>query len=199
MTNEKNKITTKRFRASDKKIYIIHRYFASDNVLFCAKGKLKRSNVRYIPIHNTGNKGRDTAYANANYFFNNKERYAGAHFIIDLEGIIYQSGRLSDACYSVGGNKYSDCSATGGGAYFGKCNNYNQVSIELAGIVDNKPTAKQIAATKAVIEYIQKYCKNAKNIIRHFDVTGKDCPQRYSGKENAKSWAEFKNKIKSRF
>lgn len=192
----KKKITTKRFRASDKKIYIIHRYFASDNVFFCAKRKLKRAKVRYIPIHNTGNKGRDTAYANANYFYNNKKVYAGAHFIIDLDGIIYQSGRLSDACYSVGGNKYENCYKTGGGTYFGKCNNYNQVSIELAGIVDNKPTAKQIAATRAVIEYIQKYCRKAKTIIRHFDVTGKDCPHRFSGIANAKAWLEFKKKIK---
>lgn len=114
------KITTKRFRASDKKIYTIYRYFASDNTFFCAKGKLKRANVRYIPIHNTGNKGRDTAYANANYFYNNKKVYAGAHFIIDLDGTIYQSGRLSDACYSVGGNKYENCYKTGGGTYFGK-------------------------------------------------------------------------------
>ena len=163
---------------------------------FCAKRKLKRANVRYIPIHNTGNKGRDTAYANANYFYNNKKVYAGAHFIIDLDGIIYQSGRLSDACYSVGGNKYENCYKTGGGTYFGKCNNYNQVSIELAGIVDNKPTAKQIAATRAVIEYIQKYCRKAKTIIRHFDVTGKDCPHRFSGIANAKAWLEFKKKIK---
>ena len=180
----KKKITTKRFRASDKKIYTIYRYFASDNTFFCAKRKLKRANVRYIPIHNTGNKGRDTAYANANYFYNNKKVYAGAHFIIDLDGIIYQSGRLSDACYSVGGNKYENCYKTGG------------VSIELAGFGDNKPSAKQIASSRSVIEYIQKYCRKAKTIIRHFDVTGKNCPQRFSGIANAKAWLEFKKKIK---
>lgn len=196
MTKNKPKNKIRKFKASDKKTYTINRMWAYENTFFCAAGKQKRANVKNIPIHNTGNKGRDTAKANANYFCNNRERYCGAHFIIDLDGAIYQCGRLKDACYSVGGNKYANCSSTGGGIYYGKCNNYNQVSIELAGIVDNKPTAKQIAATKAVIEYIQKYCKNAKNIIRHFDVTGKDCPQRYSGKGNAKAWAEFKKKIK---
>lgn len=190
----KNKI--RKFKASDKKIYTINRMWAYQNIMFGVAGKQKRANVKYIPIHNTGNSGRDTAYANAHYFCTNKERYAGAHFIIDLNGTIYQCGRLKDVCYSVGGNKYPECSTNGGGSYYGKCNNYNQVSIELAGIVDNKPTAKQIAATKAVIEYIQKYCKNAKNIIRHFDVTGKNCPQRYSGKTKEKAWFDFKKKIK---
>jgi N-acetylmuramoyl-L-alanine amidase CwlA len=149
----------------------------------------------YIPIHNTGNEGKDTAKANANYFATQKKVFAGAHFIIDLDGIIYQSGRLKDACYSVGGLKWDNCDKTGGGKYYRKCTNYNQISIELAGIVDNKPTKKQIAATKAVIEYIQKYCKNAKTIIRHFDVTGKNCPDRYSGKTKQKDWEKFKKKI----
>lgn len=188
-------VKTKKFKASDGKKYTIHKLWANNNPYFCDKGKQKKANVKHIPIHNTGNKGKDTAYANANYFKNNRGRFAGAQFIIDLDGTIYQCGRLTDACYSVGGSKYSNCSATGGGEYYGKCTNYNQVSIELAGIVDNEPSKKQIAATKAVIEYIQKYCKNAKNIIRHFDVTGKDCPQRFSGKNN-KEWDDFKKKIK---
>ena len=186
---------TRKFKASDGKKYIIHRLWAYNNPYFCDKGKQKKNKVRYIPIHNTGNKGKDTAWANANYFKNNRTNFAGAQFIIDLDGNIYQCGRLKDACYSVGGSKYANCSTTGGGEYYGKCTNCNQVSIELAGIVDNAPTKKQIAATKAVVEYIQKYCKNAKNIIRHFDVTGKDCPQRMSGKDS-KEWENFKKKIK---
>lgn len=188
-------MSKKRFKASNGIKYMFNRIWAYINKFFCDKGKQKKSNVKYIVIHNTGNKGRDTALANAMYFKNKKGTYAGAHFIIDSEGKIYQCARLTDACYSVGGNKYSNCASTGGGKYYGKCTNYNQVSIELAGIVDYKPTAKQIAATKAVIEYIQKYCKNAKKIIRHFDVTGKDCPHRYSGKANEKAWLEFKKKI----
>lgn len=190
------KIKTKKFKASNKKKYTINVLLAYNNTFFCAKGKQKRSKVAYILIHNTGNHGKDTAFANANYFNNNRKVYAGAHFIIDLDGNIYQCGRLKDACYSVGGSKYSNCNATGGGKYYGKCNNYNQVSIELAGIVDYKPTNKQIEATKAVIEYIQKYCKNAKKIIRHFDVTGKNCPQRFAGKDNSKEWESFKKRIK---
>lgn len=186
----------KKYKATDGKKYTFNRIWANGNRFFCDRGKQKKSDVKYIVIHNTGNPGKDTALANATYFKNKKGIYAGAHFIIDLDGNIYQSARLKDACYSVGGNKYSNCSDTGGGKYYGKCTNYNQISVELAGIVDNKPTDKQIAATGAVIEYIRKYCKNAKTIIRHFDVTGKDCPHRFSGKANEKAWAGFKKKIK---
>lgn len=185
----------KKFKAKDGKKYTITRVWAYKNKYFCNKGKQKKANIENIVIHNTGNHGRDTALANARYFKNKTGVYGGAHIIIDADGNIVQSGRLTDACYSVGGSRYPNYKQTGGANYYSKCNNYNQVSIELAGIVDYKPTKKQIAATKAVIEYIKKYCHNVKRIIRHFDVTGKDCPQRYSGKANEKAWAEFKKKI----
>lgn len=188
--------STKKFKAKDGKKYTIYRMWAYGNSWFCDKGKIKKKNVKYIPIHNTGNHGIDKATSNANYFRNNKTRYAGAQFIIGFDGTIVQCGRLKDACYAVGGDKYPH---SDGGKYYKKCTNYNSISIELCGIVDNYPSKKQRQATRAVIEYIQKYCKNAKTIIRHWDVTGKDCPQRFSGKSNTakgKAWSNFKSKIK---
>lgn len=180
------------------KTYILNRLWCYNNRAFCHKGGQRKNQVKYIVIHNTGNHGRDKASANANYFLTQDRVYAGAHFVIDQDGIIYQCGRLRDACYSVGGSKYSNCDKTGGGKYYGHCNNYNQVSIELCGIVDFAPTKKQIEATKAVVKYIQKHCKNAKKIIRHFDVNGKDCPSRFSGFKNSpkdKDWEKFKKEI----
>lgn len=186
----------KTFKAKDRKKYKLHRMWAYTNPWFCDKGKIKKKNVKYIVIHNTGNHGKDKSEANANYLRNNKARYAGAQFIIDYDGKIVQCGRLKDACYAVGGDKYTN---TKGGKYYKKCTNYNSISIELAGIVDNYPSKKQRQATKAVIEYIQKYCPNAKKIIRHWDVTGKDCPQRFAGvttSKKGKAWYNFKQKIK---
>jgi N-acetylmuramoyl-L-alanine amidase CwlA len=55
-------------------------------------------------------------------------------------------------------------------------------------------TEKQAEATRELIKYIQKYCPNAKTIIRHWDVNGKQCPLPMVGKEN-KMWKEFKKKI----
>lgn len=183
---------TKKFKFNGK-TFIFNRLWAYKNPWFCNRGQQSKKNVKFIVIHNTGNHGRDSALGNANYFANNKERFAGAHFVIDLNGIIYQCGRLSDACYSVGGAKGKE-----GSKYFMECTNYNQISIELAGIVDNEPSTAQIEATRAVIAYIRKYCKNAKKIIRHYDVTGKDCPQRFVGADETKkgkAWKKFKKEI----
>lgn len=48
-------------------------------------------------------------------------------------------------------------------------------------------------AVKKLVKYIQKYCPNAKTIIRHFDVTGKQC---LAGLIDEKKWQKFKSKIK---
>lgn len=152
--------------------------------------KRDKKNVDFIVIHYTGNKN-DTAVANGNYFKNGNTRSAGAHFFIDRNGIIVKSIPMERTAWSVGGSKYGDCYETGGGKYYGICKNENSVSIELCDIVDKYPSAKQIKALKKCIKYIKKYCPNAKKIIRHFDVTGKRCPESMCvGSLNAK-WAKL--------
>lgn len=50
-------------------------------------------------------------------------------------------------------------------------------------------------AARQLVKYIQKKCPNAKTIIRHWDVNGKDCPLPMIGKGN-KKWKRlqcFKN------
>ena len=175
---------------SGKKKYTIHRKWAYNNSVFCDKGAIKKKNVKYIVIHYTGNKG-DTAKANANYFKGNNDRYAGAQFIIDRKGTIYQCGRLKDACYAVGGF-YSQ--GNGAGKYYKKCTNYNSISIELCDIATQDPSKKQIEATRAIVKYIKKYCKNADKVIRHWDVNGKGCPGRMTGTDN-KEWKALKKAI----
>ena len=41
-------------------------------------------------------------------------------------------------------------------------------------------------ATRQLVEYIQERCQNAKTIIRHWDVNGKECPAPMSGSDNEK-------------
>lgn len=156
--------------------------------------KRNRNDVKYIVIHYTAGKN-DTAKNEADYFANSNTREAGAHFFVDREGIIYRSIPMNRTAWAVGGAKYSNCGSTGGGSYYGKCTNYNSVSIELCAIADKEPSKKQTEATKWLIDnYIKKYCKKADTIIRHFDVTGKECPARMTGKNN-KEWKAFKKAI----
>lgn len=154
--------------------------------------KRNKAAVKCIVIHYTGVK-RDTARNEGACFVRNHSRYAGAHFFVDRSGNIVKSVPMNYTAWSVGGKKYTNCQQTGGGKKYGVCTNANSVSIELCDIVDREPSQKQIDATKWLISYIRSHgCKNATNIIRHFDVTGKPCPARYV---DDKKWADFKKKL----
>ena len=154
--------------------------------------KRNKATVKYIVIHNTGDK-RDTARNEGAYFKRNNVRYSGAHFFVDRQGNIVKSVPMNYTAWSVGGKRYSNCSKTGGGKKYGVCTNANSVSIELCDIVDREPSEEQIAATKWLIGYIRSHgCKNATNIIRHFDVTGKPCPARYVDDDK---WTDFEKKL----
>lgn len=168
----------------------IHKLQAK-KISYDSNKKRKRKNVNYIVIHNTGNKG-DTAKNNATYFAKTNTRQAGAHFFVDQKGEIWRSILMNRIAWAVGGAKYEN---TEGAKYYGKCTNANSISIELCDIVDKEPSAAMIKSVKWLIKYIQRYCPNAKTIIRHWDITGKDCPHIMSGKNN-KVWKNFKKKFK---
>ena len=138
--------------------------------------------VLYIVIHYTGNDG-DTAKNNADYFATSNTREAGAHYYVDKEGGVAQSVKLNRTAYAVGG-KYSI--SNGAGSYYGKCTNANSVSIELCDCRTDT-NWEQMKATRQLIQRIRKQCPNAKTIIRHWDVNGKDCPAPMTG-TNSKKW-----------
>ena len=151
--------------------------------------KRRRKDVKYIIIHYTGNNG-DTAKNNATYFANSNTREAGAHFFVGRKGTVYKSINMNRTAWAVGG-LYSQ--TNGAAAYYGKCTNYNSVSIELCDCVTGY-SKKQVSTTKKLIKHIQKYCPNATTIIRHWDVNGKTCPLPMIGTNNA-MWKNFKSAI----
>ncbi len=148
------------------------------------------NSVYYIVIHYTANDG-DTALGNCNYFKNSNTRSAGAHFFVDRSGSVYQSIDLKRIAWSVGG---FFTQANGAGSCYKKCTNTNSVSIEMCDVKSKYPSAEQIASIRKLIAYIQSECKNAKTIIRHWDVNGKSCPARMAGIGNAE-WANFYKEI----
>ena len=152
--------------------------------------KRSRDDIKYIVIHYTGNNG-DTAINNANYFKNSNTRSAGAHFFVDQKGNVIKSVAMNLIAWSVGGY-YTQ--SNGAGKYYKKCTNANSVSIELCDNETKDPSAAQIKSVKKLIKYIKKNCPNAKTIIRHWDVNGKDCPARMTGTNN-KKWKNFKSQI----
>lgn len=148
------------------------------------------SNIKYIAIHYTGNKG-DTAQNNLDYFANGNTRQAGAHFFVDKKGKVGKSIAMSRTAWAVGGDHRSG--RKGEAAYYQKCTNANSVSIELCDMC-LKTNWEQMYATRKLVKYIQSKCPNAKTIIRHWDVNGKNCPAPFTGSGNEK-WTEFKRFI----
>ena len=156
-------------------------------ISYDTKHKRDKADIKYIVIHYTGNRN-DTAENNAKYFAFTNTRSAGAHFFVDRTGNVVKSIPMERTAWAVGGAKYTDCGKTGGGKFYGKCTNYNSVSIELCDIVDQYPSAAQIVAVRETIAYIRKYCPHAKTVVRHFDVTGKHCP---ASMMDDKTWGRF--------
>ena len=121
------------------------------------------SSIIGCAFHYTANKG-DLAVNNGNYFKNNVTK-TSAHYFIDGYGNIVKSVPYSRPAWAVGKPKAGV-----------KFNNYNTISIELCDIKDKYPTKKQIAAARWLIKYLRKRCPNMKNIVRHYDISGKLCP-----------------------
>lgn len=157
-------------------------------------GERSLSDIQYIVIHYTANDG-DTAEANGNYFRNNIVK-ASAHYFVDDDSVT-QSVPDNFIAWSVGGNRYSNASQTGGGKLYGVCKNANSVSIEICDTKkDGKiyPTAQTIANTLHLTRALMtKYNVPKGHVIRHFDVTGKACPAYWV--DNAKWKEEFLDRL----
>lgn len=127
---------------------------------------IKLSEVLKIAVHYVGNAG-STAKANRNYFENQKNggRYVSSHFIIGLSGEIIQCIPLDEWSYCTN-----------------QANGYS-ISIECC---HPDSTGKFTAATeKSLAELCAYLCKKfgldpETDIIRHYDVTGKQCPLYWS-------------------
>lgn len=171
------------------------------HALRCNYGNARVLNtIKYIVIHYTANDG-DTALSNAKYFAKGN-RGASAHYFVDGNNIV-QSVEDNYVAWSVGGSKYSDCSKTGGGKFYGICNNSNSINIELCDDIRNGniyPTEAAISnAIDLVRRLMEKYNISSNNVIRHFDVNGKRCPAYWCGdsQKNAK-WQDFKSRLEEK-
>lgn len=154
--------------------------------------------IKYIVIHYTANDG-DSDEGNGNYFKNNVVK-ASAHYFVDSDSVT-QSVPDNYVAWSVGGSKYSDCAKTGGGSLYGVCTNTNSISIELCDDIKNGvvyPSAATIEnAIELTKELMVKYSVPAERVIRHFDVTGKRCPDYWCGttEKDTLWYSEFLNKL----
>lgn len=148
--------------------------------------KGRTDSIKYIVIHYTANNG-DTAKNNLNYFANNQNLSASAHYFVD-ENEVCQSVKDTDTAYHCGAKTYKHK----------VCRNSNSIGIELCSRKDtngkfyfkDNTLANALSLTK---ELMQKYHIPVTNVVRHYDVTGKICPAPMVNDE--KLWNEFLSKL----
>ena len=124
-------------------------------------------------------------------------RNASAHYFVGFDGEIWQSVEDANIAWHCGASSYKH----------GECRNANSIGIELC--VRKRNTASMGATDKdwyfedATVEaaaeltryLMDKYNVPASHVIRHYDVTGKICPNPYVYNTTAHTWDEFKKKI----
>ena len=134
--------------------------------------------INAVVIHYVGNPG-TTARANRNYFASlasGKEgTYASSHFVVGLEGEVVQCVPLTEV------------------AYASNTLNGDTVSIEVCH-PDETGEFSPVTYGRCV-ELAAWLCREFKldpetDVIRHYDVTGKECPLYYV--EHPEAWERLK-------
>lgn len=142
------------------------------------------SEIEYIVIHYTSNLG-DTAKNNADYFAREALKYkASAHYFVD-ENEVWASVPVYRDAYHCGASSYKHP----------KCRNKNSIGVEIC-MTDKHAVLRMGSITRAaelVRELMQKYDIDIDHVVRHYDVTGKDCPAPMV--TNPELWERFKNML----
>ena len=137
--------------------------------------------IENIVIHYTANPG-TTAEQNRNYFEglkDSRKTRASSHFIVGIDGEIVQ------------------CVPTWEMAYASNDRNADSVSIETCHKTKDGTYTKETYESMVHLTawLCEKFGLTEENVIRHYDVTGKNCPKYFV--ENEKAWETFKTDVKN--
>ena len=128
-------------------------------------GGKRTSPIEYIVIHYTSNLG-DTAKNNADYFAREIVKASAHYFVDEIE--TWNSVPEDSIAYHVGAKQY----------FHPACRNANSIGIEIC-MQDKQGRLRQASIDRAAQlarELMAKYDVPADRVIRHYDVTHKNCP-----------------------
>ena len=132
------------------------------------------NSIKYIVVHYTAGNG-DTAMNNAQYFHNNSGLQASAHYFVDEHSVV-QSVRDTDGAWHCGGPLESSHHPL-----HNICMNRNSLGVEMCSDKVNGKyviTAQTVDHTVELVRWLMdKYGIDVDHVVRHYDVTGKDCPE----------------------
>lgn len=140
------------------------------------------SDICYLVIHFTANDG-DSAKNNADYFAREAPG-ASAHFFVD-EREIWQSVKEKDIAWHCG---------TRGMYFHPYCRNANSLGVELCSRKRGEKYYFAPETVKNAQQFVRSLMKRygipTENVVRHYDVTHKNCPAPFV--EDAGAWQRFK-------
>lgn len=155
--------------------------------------------IDYIVIHYTaGSTSKKGTALNCANWFNSLNCHASAHYIVDDE-LMVQAVEDEDIAWHCGD-----------GSIHPECRNHNSIGIEICSTHDHwtaqtPPSDSGWYFTDAVkknaielTKYLMnKYGIDKFHVIRHYDVSGKDCPAPWvdGNKEGLDGWLWFINQI----
>lgn len=142
---------------------------------------IETDKIRGIVIHYTANPG-STAMDNRNYFEHLKDTeatQASSNFVVGLEGEIVQ------------------CVPTWEVAYASNERNEDTVSIECCHPDESGKFTQETYRSMVQLSawLCMKFDLTEQDVIRHYDVTGKNCPKYFV--EDERAWEQFKQDIKT--
>ena len=135
----------------------------------------KLDKVNGVVVHYTGNPG-TTAEQNRSYFGNlatTHETYASSHFVIGIDGTVIQCVPLDEVAY---------CSSN---------RNHDTIAIECCHTDESGEFSQNtLESLKQLMNWlIETYQLERADILRHYDVTGKECPYYYV--KHSEAWTEL--------
>lgn len=135
--------------------------------------------IKGIVLHYTANPG-SSAQANRDYFEGLKDTHltkTSSNFVIGLDGEIIQ------------------CVPTWEMAYASNERNKDTVSIECCHPDESGEFSEETYASMVHLSawLCMKFDLNEKDLIRHYDITGKNCPKYFV--ENEKTWETFREDV----
>lgn len=145
----------------------------------------RSSAIRYLVVHYTGAPG--TARNNGAYFASRGDIGASAHYFVDEHDIV-QSVPDSGRAWHCGAAVYKHP----------ECRNDNSIGVELCCYQDAagrwRFDPETVANAAALVRCLMaQYGIDIDHVVRHYDVTGKICPEPFV--RDASAWAEFKARL----
>lgn len=163
--------------------------------------KRSKNNINYIVCHYVGALG--DAKANTDYY---KSTYVGASadFWVGFKGDVWQGNDYYNYySWHCGGG----LQGYGGATFYQKCLNKNSIGIEMCVRKRSTKTMNAtdkdwyfedatIESTAQLVAHLMKELDiDIDHVIRHYDVTGKICPNPFVYDTGKVTWKKFKEKI----